>query len=859
MKNLKVKGFLSDDEIESVSRNKSQTSACAECGLYKHCKSPRMEFTGRGRKRTLIIAEMPGREEDEQNQQLIGKTGRYFRNLLDDRGLDLDEDFWKTNSVICYSKDKPSKKQLSLCRDNYLNVIDEVKPDFIWLLGKYAIESFFSGSFSEEEGTDLTPTRWRALCIPDPYTKAWVIPLFHPSYAMRNENDASTQAQYERDLDFAISCWKREPYDFPEVHDKIFIMKDFEEIEDNLLKVIKHPPEFFFFDYETTGLKPYNKGHRIASVSFCYEDDRAFSLPLHYPFFDEKKQKAIELLWKEVLQNDSKKIAHNQKFEEVWSRVILNVFINNWHWCTMNAAHIIDNRKRYSGLKFQAFIRWGIGDYASKINPYLKSKGDFNKVMKAPLDDLLLYGGIDSLLGYRLFKEQCKEIEDKDPVFFFVDGLISFANMEINGICADRKYYEEVDKKLEDEIVTIYKELHTSEEAKLFKASRGREINFNSDYDLRDLFFKIQDFEPSKYTETKLPSVDAEALHALKSPTAEKIIHLSKIDKVKGTYIGQFLREINEDGKIHPFFDLHPAVSFRGGVHLPNFQNLPKRDEEAERYSRSGVYPSPGNIILDWDFNGMEIRVLACVSKDKMLIKKIKEGVEMHSETASWVYDLDIKRVSKKLRFYSKNGFFFPEVYGSYYANCAKNIWDACKEYQLETADGENIFDHLLSVGIIKRKNDYEGFENHLREVEKDFWSEYSGIKKWQENTQKFYDNHGYIELVTGFKCSGFMSRNQLFNFPIQGPAFHCLIYCIIEIDNYIIDEGLKSKIIAQIHDNLIFDCYPPEKMKLIDVSKDVVYNRIAKDWKWIIVPLDIEIEETEINGSWISKKEVKI
>lgn len=876
-KTLTVRPFFSSDKIAAIKEHNHEDKQCLECGLFRFAKSPKMPVTGEGKLKVLIIAEAPGKTEDEQNTQLVGDAGDFLRKKLDERGFDLDRDFWKTNAVCCrpYTKKgnteknrAPKPKELQLCKSRYMDFIKEHKPDFIWLMGKSAIMSFYKDRFTvstddKEESTDLSPSRWRALCIPDAAVNAWVIPIFHPSYAMRNEYDDLTISQYDRDLDFAIACLKKPPPTFFDPFSKVTIIKDFETAKKLLTSILKDPPEVFAFDYETTGLKPFNKGHKIAAVSYCDDEEMAYAFPLQHPIFDAAQQKEIIDLWCDILQNDSKKVGHNAKFEDVWSQRILGVPVNNWEACTMNNAHIIDNRGSFSGLKFQAFIRWGIEDYDRSMRPYLKTRRDveFNKVFNAPLDSLLMYNGIDSLLTLRLYNEQMREMTEKEREAsqFFREGLIALADIQMNGIPANRSYYEKTDKVLEDRIVGVIKELLSSSEAKKFKEVTGREISLTSDFDLRELFYDILKLESTKETEGGLKSVDAEALTSLNSDFARKLMEFSKLEKIKGTYIGQFLREIDEEGKIRPFFDLHKADTYRSACTQPNFQNIPVRDEEAKQYTRSGIFPSPGNKILGFDYKALEVSIAACISQDPVLIDYCADpSRDMHRDQAVKICKLPAERVSEKIRFYAKNGFVFPEIYGSYYRSCAQSLWDIFNKEHIETADGQFIIEHLLDEHILFSADDYAGFESHLKTVEAEFWARFPNLRQWQENTWSFYKRHGYVQLATGFVCQGYMTRNKLANSPIQGPAFHCLLYSLINAHNFLINEGMKSKIIGQIHDNLIFDCDPREEKRIIEVTTEIATKKIRQAWPWIIVPLFVAWEGTEIDQPWVTQRKLK-
>ena len=863
-KKLTLKPFFESGELGDIKISNQDEQDCNKCGLFKTCISPKMPYTGEGRKKILIIAESPGETEDEENKQLIGDAGQYLRKNLKRRGIDLDKDCWKTNALICRppKNRKPKRAELSLCRRHYLKLIEEKKPEFIWLFGGAAIESFFMERFRDED-SKFTPTRWRGLCIPEPETDAWVLPMFHPSYAKRFEHDNLITSQFERDLDFAVSCLSEGPIPHYDPFQFVEVVTKFVDVVELLNRFIVEEPEYLIFDYECTGLKPFNDGHKIACMSICSKNNKAYSFPVQHPCFTESQQNQIVDLVKILLENNSKKIGHNIKFEDVWSRWILKALPNNWHFCTMNMAHILDSRKSFTGLKFQAYIRWGIEDYDTATKPYLKAKKGqkFNRVMEAPLEELLLYNGVDSLLTMWLFEAQIEEMTEKDEIAnnFFIDGLLALADIQITGINSDPFYYEDVDDELSKQLQEITDRLNNSEEAQLFQREVGRPIKLTSDKDLRELFFDIMKLPVNKKTDTDLPSVDAETLIALDSDIARDLIQMSKIDKIKGTYVGQFLREIDDDNKIRPFFNLNLVQTFRSSSQGPNFQNIPVRDPIAKKFTRSGIYPSKGNLLLDWDYGALEVRIIACATQDPVLVRYCTDpSTDMHRDLASELFVLDHNNVSKMIRFHAKNGFTFPQFYGSYYKNCAKNLWLVCEKEKLKTQEGQDIFEYMLDKHIIKKRSDYDGFELHVKDVEKEFWEKYKATRAWQENQYKFYEKYGYVETLTGFRFTGYMTRNKLVNYPIQGSAFHCLLYSLIHTHNYLLDHNMLSKILGQIHDCLLFDVYPPERDKIVRVSHEIACEQIRREWKWIIVPLIIEVEETAIDGSWYSKVETR-
>ena len=154
------------------------------------------------------------------------------------------------------------------------------------------------------------------------------------------------------------------------------------------------------FDYETTGLKPENSKQKIVSVSFCLDGRKTFACMVT----DNNKKLVSQILKSPNL----KKVASNMKFEERWTRAKFGHEVRCWHWDTMLAAHVLDNRSHITSIKFQSFIYLGINDYDSFINPYLKTQpGELlNRIEELDPEELLLYNGLDSLLEYMIMKKQ---------------------------------------------------------------------------------------------------------------------------------------------------------------------------------------------------------------------------------------------------------------------------------------------------------------------------------------------------------------------------------------------------------------------------------------------------------------------
>ena len=851
-----MKGFFSAEEM-------GKPDFCDECGLFRTCITPKMSYTGNGNKKTLIIAEAPGEEEDAKGIQLIGQAGQLLRTCLNKLNLDLDQDFWKINSVNCRppKNRKPTKKELQCCKPNVEKVIEELKPNFIWLMGTVAVDSFFMSMFSGEPSIG----KWRRYVIPFHKYNCWVIPMYHPSYINRVK-DTKLQMVFENDLQYAVSCLNLERPVEIDYNNKINKLTNFSIIMEELNKV-NNDEKPMFFDYETSSLNPYKANQKIWSVSFATSSEEAFAFPLHYPYWDEIELFAIEEMWKTILKNPKiLKIAHHLKFEDKWNRTVLNTKTQGWDWCTMTTQHILDDRAGITGLKFQAFTRWGIFDYEKNIQKYISTNETTqNNLDKAPLQELLQYGGLDSLFGFKLWEEQKLEICRKKPLqkgnALFLEGIKALCDVEESGIGADKEYYEQEHNRLTEEISKIEETLYACPEALIYKQHTGKDINLKSTKELNILLYDLLALTPEKLTDKGKNSVDFESLNLIQTDFTRNLVTYRKYLKTRDTYLAQFKREICPDGRIHPTFNLHFARTFRSSSNDPNLQNIPVRDKEARISCRTGLIPSKGNQIGEVDFSSLEVRIMACYTNDPVLMDYINDKTtDMHRDQAIDILQLPASEITKELRFHTKNSIVFAFFYGSWYKPCAEGFWKNIKG--LKTVSGVDIYKHLKSKGLEYYKVADSGiassFERHLQKIEIKFWEKYKVTKEWTEYQENFYLRHGYVELKTGFRRSGYLKRNQITNTPVQGSAFHCLLWSLIELNKEIKSRNLKSKIVCQIHDSIVLDIVSSEVQEIVKVTREIMTERIRNEWKWITVPLDVEIELAPIDSPWLDKEEYK-
>lgn len=871
---------------------------CEKCGLHKKCKSPFMKTGGKGEKQLMVIAEAPGATEDEKNDQLVGDAGRKLEDIFAKFGFSLHEDFWKENSVCCrpVGNKTPSKKQFECCNERLMKAIKKHKPKAVLIFGDVAVSAVLGKRRGKAALSSID-----GLKIPYHDLGCWVLPLFHPSYILRNEYDKNLISHWEKTiksaLEFCSNLPKLSDYKVS-VADNVNMCTTFKEVE-NTFDIIKTNGKEFAvaIDYETSGIDMYQKEHKIFSVGIAIEGHGSFSFPLDHPRspWTDEEYFSIEDMLKEFLTSQNGfKIAHNAFYETNVSRNILGV-VPKIDWCTMTTQHVIDTRPGITGLKFQAFARWGLS-YADETKKYIKDCGDgFNNMDKQPLHEQLLYVGTDAYLTLKLFMEQEKEIV-KTPglkfsgVDFFNDAVHMLEEVTHNGLRIDEDYIDEQAEGIDEEVKEIEEEIFNSKEVKGYLKDTGlKEFDIDSTTKLSPFFYDYLKL-PVKYKTAKSenPAADEKALTEMNNWISDEIISRRKLLKIKDTYLEQ-LKNNSANGWIHPNFNLQIARTLRSSASGPSIQNYPKRNEEAKKYARSGIFPKEGHIFMEADFSGIEVSTSAIYHQDPTFINYLKdEHSDMHRDNTGDLFLLTEEEITKMLRFYGKNGWTFPEFYGDYFGSCAINLWKNCCDLQIYGSK-LSIRDHLRSKTFIRRFEEsklvkvfmkegikkvrekdvhlvheavntiqkigvtnLETFKQYCRMVEYYMWYvRFPVYTEWKEKCQKDYQKKGYVETFFGFIFGGYLDKKQVTNYPIQSTAFHLLLWSMIQLSNIRKKERWKSFFMGEIHDSMLVSVHPKE---LEHVKERILYvctKKIIKEFPWINVPYKIDIEYTEVNQSW--------
>lgn len=866
-------GFFTSEETEiqrgdekRFRKGEGSIKTCRECGLNESCSSPHMRSSGKGKLEILFVGEAPGETEDKKNTQFVGKSGQLLREVLEELGYDLDRDFWKTNAVICRppKNDTPKPDQISACRKYLMEDIEKYKPKVIIPLGKTAMDGLV-GHRLFGRISSVTMTDWQGCKIPDQVLKCWICPTWHPSYVLREEG-AVIRKIFKNDLKRAIEQAKVPMYVHNPESEIFIIRKESEAIL--LLKKWKKEKKkkHMAFDYETTGLKPYREGHEIVSVSLS---DGLFTYS--FPFFNDPE---FRQEWKEIMDDkDIKKIAHNIKFEKQWTRKRSgynhseSIWLKGSSWDTMIAAHALDNRKKCN-LKFCVYTEMGFLGYDDSIDYYLHAIAEeeeryganaFNRVKEAPLDDLLLYGGMDSYFTYKLREIQLQNIEpfQENGIKLFLDSSESFAHSECFGIPYDLNQSIELEQSLESKLIRLEKKIQNLPDMK--KWDREKLFRPSAPQDLSHLLFDCLKYEAKVETKTGKAKADKDSLEEYDLDIVKNTLEWRKWKKAKDTYLKGFTREAVLDilsvafydkpiHLIHPFFNTATVNTFRTSSDSPNFQNVPVRDKNVAILLRMLLKPIDGCRLIECDYKAIEVCILACYNKDPKLISYIQDpSSDLHRDMASEIFVKPKGDVTKEERYWSKNGFVFPTFYGSYWKNTAPNIWAEATKNSIDTIQ------NLKRQGI----RNVSDFTYHIQEIEEKFWGEkFPTAYEWMNKAIKDYEKKGYVDLYTGFRCWAPMTRNQIINYRVQGSACHCLVWTYNQMDSLIVKNEMKSSLIGQIHDSSLGNIYPEEEEEYDQLMWKYGTQKIREHWDWIIVPLSIEKKRSKIDGSWAEMEE---
>ena len=290
----------------STKKSSKKPAGCSYCNLKETCESPKMPIDGEGKKEIMIIGEAPGRIEDRRGIPFIGESGELLEETLEEFGIDMRKDCWITNTVSCRPPENrnASSAEIENCRSKLMKEIEEKKPKIILAVGLIALQGLIQHRITGRlKGTK--PSQFFNKRIPDRKYNSWICGIFHPAYLLRNEDDQALKKIWKKGIKEALDLLDAPLYTIPE---NSYYTKEEDVIKH--IKIVRKDHHYIAFDYETTGLKPHKKGHKIYSAAFTYKFNGVY-ISVAFKMTDSLKPH-----WKKLMLSENvRKIAHKADFE----------------------------------------------------------------------------------------------------------------------------------------------------------------------------------------------------------------------------------------------------------------------------------------------------------------------------------------------------------------------------------------------------------------------------------------------------------------------------------------------------------------------------------------------------------------
>ena len=582
--------------------------------------------------------------------------------------------------------------------------------------------------------------------------------------------------------------------------------------QDLLEKVIKNASKAktIAIDTETTGLDYMDTD--LVGISLSYKPGEAYYIPINHQddTVNQLKLNVVLDALKPVLESSKNKIiGQNIKFDRnVLAKYGINISsIKN---DTMMMSYVLDASATRHNL--DALSSYYL-NYKTSTFEDVAGKGvkqiTFDQV---PIEEATNYAAEDADITLRLYEELNPKLESvaslkklNDEIEIPLIEVLS--EMEQNGAILNSKILGSQSKDLENRIKKL--------EKKAYEIA-GEEFNLGSTKQLREIFFDKLNYRVIKKTPGGQPSTDEKVLVEL----AEEyelpgvLLEHRTLSKLKSTYTDKLPGQISETtGKVHTSF--HQAVTTTGRLSSsdPNLQNIPIRTEDGRRI-RQAFEPSKGHRFISADYSQIELRIMAHISKDIGLLQAFQEGEDVHSKTASEVFDVAIEEVTADLRRNAK-AINFGLIYG------------------------------ISAFGLGKQL----GISRNLAaEYMAMYFEKYPGVKKYMESTKDFASQNGYVETLFGrrlylrdINASNAIRRQAseraAINAPVQGTAADIMKIAMIKTHQAIKAENVKAKLILQVHDELILDTPKKEIDSVINLLTDSMMGAASLD-----VPLEIDV-----------------
>lgn len=608
-------------------------------------------------------------------------------------------------------------------------------------------------------------------------------------------------------------------FDTKKTNYKLITSKDeAKKLYDNLSKT-----DLFVFDTETDDLDQFIL--KLAGVSFSVKEGEAWFIainpePEDNALFSDKLKDRLPVkdfinIFKPLFANKKiKKVCQNGKFDISVMRSI-GVEVENFYFDTMLASYCIDPDQKH-----------GMDNLSEKYLSYkpipltdlIGVKKDPTKMFDVDPEKLSDYACEDADITFRLYKKLDEELKKdalQDLAYNIEFPLAPvLQDMEFEGVKIDRKNLKSFSNDL-----LILLDNYTSE---IYK-SVGMEFNINSTKQLQEILFKKLNLATGRKTKTGF-STDARSLENLRGEheVIDIILNYRQVSKLKSTYADALPNLINpKTGRVHTDFNQTVASTGRLSSINPNLQNIPIRTDMGKEIRKAFVPRDKNYVILSADYSQIELRIMASICEDEALMKAFKDGEDIHTSTAALVFMVDKKDVTPDMRRKAK----------------------------------EVNFGILYGIGPFGLKTRLGVSQSHAKEIIDTYFKTFKSVKNFMDDSIAFAKEKGYAETLMKRRryLRNISSSNRVvrqfeervaINMPIQGTAADMIKLAMIKIHNELNKRKTKTKMVLQVHDELLFDAHKDEVDELRPLIKELMEKALP-----LKVPV---VVDTGIGDNWL-------
>lgn len=560
------------------------------------------------------------------------------------------------------------------------------------------------------------------------------------------------------------------------------------------------------FDTETTGLNPLEA--KLVGIAFSWEAGKGFYLP--FPEADKAAQALIEQL-RPFFENETiEKIGQNLKYDiKVLDKY--KVSVKGKLFDTMLAHYLINPDMRHNmDVLAETYLNYT----PISIEELIGKKGKNQKSMRdVPLEQQTEYAVEDADITLQLKQHFEAELGEANTQKLFdeieIPLLRVLADMELEGINLDKDFLHSLSEALEKDIAQLEKEIYEI---------AGETFNIASPKQLGEILFdKLKLVDKPKKTKSGQYSTAEDVLSYLAKDhkIIQNVLDFRGLSKLKSTYVDALPQQVEPStGRVHTDYMQTVAATGRLSSNNPNLQNIPIRTERGRQVRKAFVPRDENYTLLAADYSQIELRIIAALSKEDTMIKAFQDGEDIHASTAAKVFQVPMEEVTREQRSNAKT-VNFGIIYG---------------------------------VSAFGLSNQTSLSRSEAKELIDTYYQTYPKLSQYISDQVNFAREHGYVQTVLGRRrylkdinsrnavVRGAAERNAV-NAPIQGSAADIIKIAMIQIHQKLKEGHFKSKMLLQVHDELVFDAYKPELEKLQALIKTEMENAYQ-----LSVPLEVEI-----------------